>query len=437
MSQNTLLLISQVYVPDPAAVGQYLHDAAKEIARRGYPVRVLTSSRGYDAPEVRFPRRETRDSVTIVRLPCSSFGKKSLPIRLAGHLCFLVQALWRGLWTPRLGAVLVSTVPPMCSLCGLIIAAVRRVPLVYWVMDINPDEAVAMGVVSERSPLVWLFNRLNCTALARARRVVTLDRFMAARLLAKRNVAEKLDVFPPWPHEDQLEDVARGHNPFRRKHGLDGKFVVMYSGNHSPVNPISTVLEAAERLAHRDDIIFLFVGGGTCKKEVEAAIAGGAKNVTSLPYQPLAELKYSLSAADLHVVSLGPQCVGIVHPCKVYGAMAVARPILAIAPRPSHVSDILDRCDAGRRVEHGDVAGAVAGIEELADMSPAARAAMGRRGAALVQAELGKGIHCTRFGDILEAAISGRPCLAVYQPDGMAPECESGDCEDRASRKAA
>jgi colanic acid biosynthesis glycosyl transferase WcaI len=437
MSQRTLLLISQVYVPDPASVGQHLHDAATEMAGRGYPVRVMTSARGYDNPEVRFPPHETRDGVAIVRLPCSSFGKRSLLVRLAGHLCFLGQALVRGLFTRRLGAVLVSTVPPMCSLVGLLIAAVRRVPLVYWVMDINPDEAVAMGLLSERSLLVRLLDGLNRTALARAKSVVTLDRFMAARLAAKRDITGKLDVFPPWPHEDQLEDVAHRDNPFRKTHHLDGKFVVMYSGNHSPVNPISTVLEAARQLADREDVVFLFVGGGRCKQEVEAAIAHGARNVVSLPYQPLSELKYSLSAADVHVVSLGRQCVGIVHPCKIYGAMAVARPILAVCPRPSHVSDLMDRTDIGRLVAHGDVAAAVAAIEELADMPAAQRAAMGRRGRVLVATECGKRVLCMRFGDILEAAISGRPHVAADQPEGEIRHRWHPGGEDGESRKAA
>ena len=67
----------------------------------------------------------------------------------------------------------------------------------------------------------------------------------------------------------------------------------------------------------------------------------------SLPYQPIAELKYSLTAADVHVVSLGEGMVGIIHPCKVYGAMTAGRPILFLGPRPSHVSDLLEAARPG------------------------------------------------------------------------------------------
>src|SRR6185503_10863307 len=99
--------------------------------------------------------------------------------------------------------------------------------------------------------------------------------------------------------------------------------------NHSPANPLRTLLEATLGFKDRDDVRFFFVGGGLGKKEVETfAREHDVRNIISLPYQPLADLRYSLSAADVHVVSLGENMVGIVHPCKIYGAMTVGRPIL-------------------------------------------------------------------------------------------------------------
>jgi len=430
LQRPALLLISQVYVPDPAAVGQHLHDAAAELAGRGYRVRVVTSSRGYDAPEQRFPSRERIDGVDVVRSPLSSFGKRSIFVRLIGQLSFLAQAVLRGLFTPRLGAILVSTSPPMCAAAALVIAAIRRVPIVYWVMDINPDQAVAMGVVKPNSPLVRLFNVLNRAILSRAHCVVTLDRFMAERLAGKCDVSDRLEVFPPWPHEDQLDVIPPQENRFRKEHGLDGKFVVMYSGNHSPANPISTVIAAAERLQDRRDVVFVFVGGGRCKREVSDAIARGANNIVSLPYQPMSTLSHSLSAADLHVVSLGNSSVGIVHPCKIYGAMAVARPILAVGPKPSHVSDVLQQADIGRQVDHDDVPGAVEAITELAQMAPAQRAAMGTRAWEIIRRELSKRVLCTRLGDLVEAALRGRPKLRIFA-------AEPPRTDDRDMRRAA
>ena len=130
-------------------------------------------------------------------------------------------------------------------------------------------------------------------------------------------------VIPPWPLDEDFEPISHRDNPFRREHALDGKFVVMYSGNMSIAHPLDTILQAARQLKHRSDILFLFVGGGLGRRDIERSAADGrCGNVIVLPYQPREALRYSLSAADVHLVAMGDDMVGIVHPSKIYGAMA-------------------------------------------------------------------------------------------------------------------
>ena len=115
-------------------------------------------------------------------------------------------------------------------------------------------------------------------------------------------------------------------------------------------------------------LLVLCVGGGSGKEEVERMIASGVKNLRSLPYQPFDRIRYSLSAADVHVVSIGNDVVGIVHPCKVYGAMAVSRPILLLGPKHNHVSDLVERHKIGWHVEHGDEDGAQRALEQMLNL---------------------------------------------------------------------
>src|SRR5262245_27131415 len=99
--------MSQVYVPDPTSVGQHMHDAAKELAARGYYVKVLTSARGYEDPSVKYPKYEVRDGVNIRRLPLSSFGKSSILIRLIGGIIFTLQCALHGLFQRNLKHIVV------------------------------------------------------------------------------------------------------------------------------------------------------------------------------------------------------------------------------------------------------------------------------------------------------------------------------------------
>ena len=126
----------------------------------------------------------------------------------------------------------------------------------------------------------------------------------------------------------------RGREAFRAEHGLTDKFVVMYSGNHSPCHPLDTLLGAASELAGQPGIAFCFVGGGSEFGKVKAfASKHRLTNLVCLPYQPLDKLSASLSAADLHVIIMGDPFVGIVHPCKIYNILGVGSPVLYIQGR--------------------------------------------------------------------------------------------------------
>jgi colanic acid biosynthesis glycosyl transferase WcaI len=405
-NRPTLIVITQVYPPDPAAVGQYIHDVAVEMTRRGYRTIVYTSNRGYEVPSKRFPRREQIDGVEIRRLPLSGFGKSSIPIRVLGGLSFTLQAACRCLFASRMKLMLVSTSPPMCGLAAVLVGLVRGVHVTYWAMDLNPDQMVAMGKVSPRSLFVRSFDWLNRRILSRARVVVALDRFMAERVNRKRDVSDKVLVLPPWPHEDHIEPVAHDENPFRKEHSLAGKTVIMYSGNLSPASPVTTIIEAARRVEDLTDLVFLFVGGGLAKKEIDSLIAReNPPNIRSLPYQPIDQLRYSLSAADVHLVSMGNEIVGICHPCKIYGALAASRPVLALGPKPSHITDIVDGQNVGWTVGHGDVDGAERIIREIYAMAPTERMAMGDCARQIVDRQFAMKTLRSRFCDAVEHGV--------------------------------
>jgi colanic acid biosynthesis glycosyl transferase WcaI len=407
MTPKTILIISQVFVPDPASVGQHIADVAYELVRRGHRVLVYTSRRGFENPSVIYPARETINNVEIRRLPFASFGKKNILMRILGTATFMTQAFLRCLFTPRLAGIFFSTSPPMIGLVCTVAAAIRRVPTVYWAMDLNPDQLLALGKLKPTSFSARVLEFVNRRILKHSNLIIALDRFMAQRLENRKTIRHKLVTIPPWPHESFIEPVDPQTNPFRLKHNLQNKFVFMYSGNHSPSNPLKTILDAAVRLKDHLDIRFLFVGGGTGKKEVEQTIKDhNLTNVISLPYQPLADLRFSLSAADVHIVSLGSGMVGIIHPCKVYGAMAVARPILFLGPKPSHISDLLDRHNFGHHISHGDVDNAEKAIVTFFNTPRSQLQEMGQLAQQLLRSTLSQEQLCGQFCDEVENAFA-------------------------------
>ena len=359
-----ILILNQAFYPDTVSTAQHASDLAIALTEAGHEVTVVCNSRGYDDPKLRFPIRQTWNKIKIIRLRSTGFGKGSKWRRFADFGTFIASCALRLCSLPRFDVVVAMTSPPMISfVAGLAVPSKAR-SLVFWSMDLNPDEAIAAGWLQEKSLVGRLLSRMLLHSLHRADHIIALDRFMKERIQAKGIDAEKILVVPPWAHNDYVRFNPDGREEFRTIHKLSGRFVVMYSGNHSPCHPLETLLQAAERLADYKDIVFCFVGGGSEFSNVkDRALDRGLRNVLCLPYQPKEKLSGSLSAADLHVVVMGEQYVGIVHPCKIYNVLAVRRPFLYIGPAESHVRDIISLVSSGAYVSsHGDVEDVMANI---------------------------------------------------------------------------
>jgi glycosyltransferase involved in cell wall biosynthesis len=118
-------------------------------------------------------------------------------------------------------------------------------------------------------------------------------------------------------------------NSFRIENHFGDKIVIMFSGNHSYVHQLDTLLEAAKLLKDNSIFLFVFVGGGVRKKDVtEFKAMHRLKNIVQLPFQPRENIHNSLGSSDIQVVILGNGLVGYTHPNKVYGAMYLGKPML-------------------------------------------------------------------------------------------------------------
>ena len=359
-----ILLLNQCFYPDVVSTAQHLTDLARTLASRGHEVTVIASDRGYDDPAIRFKRRERWEGIDIIRIPAASFGKSSRWRRALNFGSFLVLCSLRLLVLRRFDVVVALTSPPLISFLAALFVKLKGGCFCFWVMDLNPDEAIAAGWLEQDSVTSRILQRMLNYSLKVASRTIVLDRFMKERVIAKSVDAMRVVIVPPWSHDDTVVYSVTGREAFRQQHGLSDKFVVMYSGNHSPCHPLDTLLDAARALEEQSKVVFCFVGGGSEQVKVRAS---GLSNVRCLPYQPLNELSNSLSAADLHVVVMGEEFVGIVHPCKVYNILSIGAPVLYIGPEPSHVTDIAAQHGQFFMSRHGDSRSVVSAIQKATE----------------------------------------------------------------------
>lgn len=366
------LLLNQTFFPDVAATAQHLADLALELRRRGHEVTVVTSRRAYDDPSKRFPALEIWQGIEIRRVSGTGFGKGAKWKRALDFGSFYLRCALEVIRLKRFDAVVALTSPPLIAVLGALLCRVKGGRLFYWMMDFNPDEAIAAGWLRAGSVPARILEVFSRFSLRASHRVIALDRFMKDRIVAKGVPPEKVLVVSPWAHTGEIRFDVEGRNRFRSRYGLEDRCVVMYSGNHSPCHPLETLLHAARELNADQTFHFCFVGGGSEHRRVkEFAESEGLRNVTCLPYQPLSDLAGSLSAADVHVVVMGEPMVGLIHPCKIYNVLQVNSPVLVIGPEESHLGDLLNQLKDSRlvaRVNHGDVTGVVRELERIRDV---------------------------------------------------------------------
>jgi colanic acid biosynthesis glycosyl transferase WcaI len=350
------------------ATGQYLSEVAEALVQRGHDVTVVTSCRAYDSPQTVFLKREVWRGIKIHRIAATGFGKRARWRRALDFASFLVVCWLKLLFAPKPDVLVALTSPPLVSVLGAVASRMRGCRFVYWVMDFNPDEAIAAGWLRKGSLAARTLESLSRFSLRSASCILVLDRFMRDRITAKAIEPSRIKVLPLWSHDADVRFDAAGRERFRQEHGLSDKFVVMYSGNHSPCHPLDTLVNAA-RSSKSQEVMFCFVGGGSEFRRLQDLMKQAPlPNLLLLPYQPLTELSASLSAADLHVVVMGEPFVGLVHPCKVYNLLRVGSPVLYIGPASSHVTDIAAELNGTWRFEqarHGDVPATLAAIERV------------------------------------------------------------------------
>ena len=154
----------------------------------------------------------------------------------------------------------------------------------------------------------------------------------------------------------------------RRQWGLDGKFVVGYSGNLGRAHEFETILGAAEQLKDDPRIRFLFIGSGAQAESVRAAAAArGLDNLLFQPYQPREMLKFSLGAADAHLVVLRPELEGLIVPSKTYGCLAAGRPVLFVGDPNGEIGREIKSKNAGTACQTGDSSSLARVILQMAE----------------------------------------------------------------------
>ena len=227
------------------------------------------------------------------------------------YLSFYFRAFLAAMMMPRFDVVATLTTPPIIGLIGTFLRRLKGSRHVYWSMDLHPDASLALGRMSARNPVVARLAWLSDLVYRQADKVVVLGPYMADRIASKKVRRDRLATIPVWSRRDEIYPLPREGHELRASLGLADKFVVMYSGTSAWPTASPSSIEAARRLQDRDDLVFLFVGGGPRLAEVQGGEGvRGLDNVRLMDYFPREQLHASLSVADVHLITMRAEMTG-------------------------------------------------------------------------------------------------------------------------------
>jgi colanic acid biosynthesis glycosyl transferase WcaI len=387
-----ILVLSMNHEPELTGVGKYTGEMVDGLARRGHELLVVCAppyyprwqlSAPYDAGSYWVER--PRPGVCVVRCPLWVPGRPGGLQRVAHLLSFALSSapvtLGAAAWRPDL---VMAVAPSLISAPAALLAA-NLCGARSWlhVQDFEIDAAFELGLLKGE------FTRRRVLAhearLMRAfDRVTTISDRMRERLLAKgldsrrvglqRNGVDVMAIRP-----------AGGSPALRSRLGLRcDQVVCLYTGTMNRKHDLGTLVEAARRLVHRDDIAFVLAGEGECRPELERACAV-LSNVRLLPLCPIDQLGEQLGLADVHLLPQLRGATDLVMPSKLTGMMASGRPVIAAAQPGCELASVV--AGHGLLVEPESASALARAVTALAD-DAATRQLMGRAARAYALAEL-------------------------------------------------
>lgn len=354
---NVLLIHQMFYSPsDPGGTRHY--ELGRHLVKEGHQFAIVASDITYFSGKAHSARRrllteENIDGIRVLRMYTYASVHKSFAWRVVSFLSFMVTAIWGGLRAGGVDVVMGTTPPIFQAVSACVVASLRRRPFLLEVRDLWPEFAIEMGILKQPL-LIKLARWLERLLYARATHILVNSPAYRDYMIGKKGLdPEKVTLISNGVDPDAFDPAARGEG-FRREWKLEDKFVVTYAGALGVANDIPTILRAADRLRGEQNILFLFVGDGKERQNLEKqAQSMSLENVLFTGSRPKNEMGEILAASDVCLATLmNIPLFATTYPNKIFDYMAAGRPtILAI---DGVIREVVEKADGGIFVPPGD-----------------------------------------------------------------------------------
>lgn len=302
-----------------------------------------------------FVKEELNNGVQIIRCFVSDKYNANFLWRLWAYFSFMFSAFYAGLFKTKgkFDLILVSSPPLFVGITAYWLSFFKRIPYLFEVRDLWPESAIDTGVL-KNAFVIKLSYWLEKKIYKHAKKINVLTPAFRNTLIEKKNIAsDKICFIPNAADFSIAEKCAQNFNAveFKRKHGWDNKFIIVYVGAHGIANHLIQLVETASLLAQDPDILILSIGSGMEKMSLEQEVKKRQlTNILFLPPVSKNEVFQFILAADMGASILKKaDTFKTIYSNKTFDYMASKKPILMAIDGVSR--ELIEQAQAGSFVE--------------------------------------------------------------------------------------
>ncbi|MFA5114028.1 MAG: glycosyltransferase family 4 protein [Candidatus Margulisiibacteriota bacterium] len=363
-----ILILSESFPPETKSCSTLFFELSESLVKNGHEVSVITRLPKYNVADGvdlgKIPSRETISGVQVYRYQTPPLARDIPVVRGLEHFLLGLTFFWGGLFLGRFDVILVYSPPLPLGIAGYWLGKIKRCPVVVNIQDLYPQTVIDLGLLKSRL-LIKVSQMMERFIYRRSAALTVHSAGNKEYLVNHGAAAQKVRVIYNWVDVDLIKPGDKD-NPFARQYGLKDKFVVSFAGVMGFAQGLEVVIRAAERLRDKPDILFIMVGDGTKKPELEKLTAElGLNNVRFIPTQPVALYPQVLHASALSLVVLDKTLVTPVVPGKLLSVMAAGIPVVASLPLVGDAPKIIAENGCGVAVAAGEPAALAEAIVSL------------------------------------------------------------------------
>lgn len=336
-----ILLIHQYFLEQDDPGGSRFNEMTRTWSEQGHDITVLSgmmhANKSEKRPEYKgkYFVHKQHDAVSVWRCHVSESYNKNFLGRLWGYFSFVFSSIWAGLFKAKgkYDLILVTSPPLFVGITAYVLSKLKRIPFVFEIRDLWPESAIDTGVVTNRLIIRFAY-WFEAFIYRKAKLINVLTPAFRNTLIEKKQIPADKVIFIPNAADFSLSDEileSFDRDDFRKKEGIDDKFVITYVGAHGVANHLIQILDTAELLKDTN-VLFQLIGDGMQKKMlIEERDRRGLQNVRLVDSVPKKEVfKYIIASEMGTSVLKRVDTFKTIYSNKSFDYMACKRPILLV-----------------------------------------------------------------------------------------------------------